>query len=81
MSQYEKDPNEVGAMWEKEGQHGVYMTGVINGQRHVMFKTKKSSEKAPDWRVMKSLSKEEREAASVQPVERVEAPSVDDVPF
>jgi uncharacterized protein (DUF736 family) len=81
VSQYTKDENEIGALWEKESAKGVYMTGVINEQRVVLFRAKKSSEKAPDWRVLKSLTREEREAQAVTQAERVEPPSVDDVPF
>lgn len=50
-----KDPNEIGALWEKAGSKGPYMTGTINGERIVVFKNgNKGSEKSPDWRVLKS---------------------------
>jgi uncharacterized protein (DUF736 family) len=49
------DPNEIGALWLKESQRGEYMTGTINGVRVVCFRNdRKSSEKQPDWRVLKS---------------------------
>lgn len=56
---YEKDPNEIGALWEKSGRKGAYMTGTldIDGTKHqvVLFKNgNKKSEKSPDWRVLKS---------------------------
>jgi hypothetical protein len=34
----EKDPNELGALWEKVGAKGPYMTGTIGGERVVVFK-------------------------------------------
>lgn len=55
---YEKDPNELGALWEKSGAKGPYMTGTINGVAVVLFKNgNKKSEKQPDWRVLKSKPK------------------------
>jgi len=69
----ERDPNELGALWLKEGRKGQYMTGTIAGQRVVIFKnTRKSSDKAPDFRVLKAQSKEERGAP---------APPDDEVPW
>lgn len=55
---FEKDPNEIGALWEKTGAKGPYMTGTINGERVVVFKAQKRGEKSPDWRVLKSLPRE-----------------------
>lgn len=53
------DPNELGALWEKTSARGPYMTGTINGVKVVVFKnTQKSSEKQPDWRVLKSKPKD-----------------------
>jgi uncharacterized protein (DUF736 family) len=55
---FEKDPSELGALWVKSSARGGYMTGTINGVQVVCWQnTKKSSEKAPDWRVMKSKPK------------------------
>ncbi len=65
---YEKDPNELGALWEKVGAKGPYMTGTIDGVKVVLFKNgHKQSEKSPDWRVLKSKPRED-------------APAVDDAP-
>ena len=51
----EKNPDELGALWVKSSERGDYMTGVINGEKVVVFRnTKKSSDKQPDWRVLKS---------------------------
>jgi hypothetical protein len=56
---FEKDPNEIGALWEKSSAKGPYMTGTINGVRVVLFKNgNKRGEKSPDWRVMKSQPRE-----------------------
>lgn len=54
-----KDPNEIGALWEKSGSKGPYMTGTVNGERIVVFKNDaKGNEKAPQWRVLKSTPRE-----------------------
>lgn len=51
---YEKDPNEIGALWEKMSAKGPFFTGTINGERVVVFKAQKRGEKSPDWRVLKA---------------------------
>lgn len=61
---FEKDPDEIGALWEKESARGTYMTGVINGEKVVVFKNAKGGGKAPTWRVLKSKP---REAAPTEP--------------
>ncbi len=54
----DKDPDELGALWENEGPNGLYMTGTINGVKVVVFKNRKKTEtKQPDWRVLKSKPK------------------------
>lgn len=51
----ERNADEIGALWEKQGRRGLYMTGTIGGQRVVLFKNdRKRSDKQPDWRVLKS---------------------------
>jgi hypothetical protein len=56
----DRDPNELGALWEKVGAKGPYMTGTIGGERVVVFKNgNKNSEKSPDWRVLKAKPKEQ----------------------
>lgn len=58
-----KDPNEIGALWSKTSARGEYMTGTINGVKVVCFKNdRKSSEKQPDWRVLKSQPREPKPA-------------------
>ena len=56
----ERDPNEIGALWEKQGRKGVYMTGKIGDQPVVLFRNdrKKDGSKAPDWRVMKPVKQD-----------------------
>lgn len=51
----ERDPNELGALWEKTGKKGTYFTGKIGDQPVVVFKNdrKQPGSKAPDWRVLK----------------------------
>ena len=51
----EPNPDELGALWEKSSAKGPYMTGTISGVKVVVFKNgHKSSEKSPDWRVLRS---------------------------
>lgn len=61
MSDYKsQNPDELGALWEKSGAKGPYMTGTIGGVKVVLFKNgNKSSEKQPDWRVLKSKPRED----------------------
>ena len=64
----ERDPNELGALWEKSGKHGAYMTGTINGVAVVVFKnSRKANDKQPDWRVLKSQLREDRPAVTGTP--------------
>ena len=55
QQQRPNDPNERGALWEKQGRKGTYFTGMIDGQPCVVFKNDRKAEgsKAPDWRVLK----------------------------
>lgn len=60
---YEKDENEIGVLWEKQGRNGTYFTGKIGEQPVVIFKNgnKKDGSKAPDWRVLKPQKQERTE--------------------
>ncbi len=60
MPEYEKDPNEVGALWIKTSARGEYMTGNINGEPVVIFRNERKPEgsKAPDWRVLRPKAKD-----------------------
>lgn len=62
-----QDPNELGALWEKESPKGKYFTGTIAGQRVVVFRNdNKRNDKAPDWRVLKSQPRQQ-EATDEEP--------------
>lgn len=50
----QRDPSEIGALWERSGAKGKYMTGQINGQDVILFPVNSSNPKAPTWRVKKS---------------------------
>jgi hypothetical protein len=53
---FEKDPNEIGVLWQKQGKKGVYMTGTIEGIGPVVvFGISSTNPKAPNWRVLKSV--------------------------
>ena len=53
-----KDPNEIGALWQKTSGNGDYMTGTVNGERIVVFQnTKRSSDNSPNWRILKARPK------------------------
>ena len=58
---YDKDPDDIGALWVKAGAKGDYMTGTISGQRVVVFRNTKGGEKAPQWRVLKAKPREDAE--------------------
>lgn len=50
-----KNPDELGALWEKTNDRGTYMTGTISGVQVVCFRNDhKAKETQPDWRVLKS---------------------------
>ncbi len=57
---FEKDENEIGALWAKTSAKGnEFMSGTINGVDVVCFKAKPSpSGKGPAWRVLKSQPRE-----------------------
>lgn len=59
---FEKNPDDLGALWMKHGSKGEYMTGTISGVKVVVFPNdRKGNEKAPDWRVLRSKPREDRE--------------------
>lgn len=72
---YEKNPDEIGALWLKRGNKGLYMTGEINGQKVVCFAGKGGEgDKLPAWRVNISKPQGERAPSQTQVTS-------DDVPF
>ncbi len=70
----EKDPNELGALWVKSGVKGEYMTGEVSGVRVVCFRNTSTSEKAPQWRVLKSTPKGEARPSQVEPLNDSDVP-------
>jgi hypothetical protein len=56
---YEKDPNELGALWLKTGTKGEYLSGTIDGIGAVVCFKAKPTEKGPTWRVLKSQPRED----------------------
>jgi len=44
---------EIGALWEKIGPNGPYLTGRINDEPVVVFRNVQKQGNQPDWRVMK----------------------------
>lgn len=55
-----RNPNELGALWIKDGTKGEYMTGEIAGVKVVCFRNDRKVGKQPDWRVLKSTPKDQR---------------------
>jgi uncharacterized protein (DUF736 family) len=64
----ERNPDELGALWEKSSARGPYMTGTINGVKVVLFKNgNKTSDKSPDWRVLKAKPRGDAPPPTVHP--------------
>lgn len=76
----ERDPNEIGALWEKQGVKGTYFTGKIGEQPVVIFKNghKREGSNAPDWRVLKPQARAEREIDQRVPPPNTGRPVTDD---
>lgn len=67
-----KRENELGALWTKQGKKGQYFSGYVevDGQKIpivVFSNSKKSSEKQPDYTILKSEGKPQ--ATTGQPTE------------
>lgn len=59
---YQKDPDEIGALWAKDGPKGKYLSGTIDGIGAVVcFRTKSDNPKAPAFRVLRAKKREERD--------------------
>lgn len=69
-----KDPNEIGALWEKSGAKGTYYTGEINGQRVVVFPVNKRHDRSPALRVLKATEQGQRQAPPSAPITDSEIP-------
>jgi hypothetical protein len=82
-----KDPNEIGAMWIKKGNHGDWLSGhvTLDGVKHdiVCFFNDRKTGNQPDWRVLKSVPKGERPMhnANASPVNDDEIPFAWFLPF
>lgn len=63
---FERDPNELGVLWEKSSARGPFFTGTLNGEPIVVFKNdrKQPGSKAPDWRILKAKPKGEAKPSS-----------------
>ena len=66
-----KDPNEIGCWWQKQGAKGPYLTGhiIVNGEKISMvcfpITPIPGNDKMPQWRILKSVPKDNRPAAPV----------------
>lgn len=49
---------EIGSLWAKEGKGGTFYTGVINGERVVMFKQKQSNDRQPVFKILKEKERD-----------------------
>ena len=78
---FEKDPNEIGALWLHNGPKGEYMTGEINGEKVVCFRGKSQSPKAPAWNVLKSRPKADAAPAREMHNANTSQPDDSDIPF
>ena len=79
---YDKDPNELGALWEKQSARGTYMSGTISGVKVVVFHNgKKTSDKSPDWRVLKSVPKDEKPERAPHNANALSEADESDIPF
>ena len=57
MSEQKKNPDELGALWEKQSERGTYFTGTVNGQAVVVFKNDRKTGNQPDYRVLKAKAR------------------------
>lgn len=64
---YQKDPSEIGALWERQTAKGdTYMTGEVLGEKIVIFRSRSAHPKAPQWRILKSQPREDRRPSRVE---------------
>ena len=67
----DRDDDELGALWERKSSKGeLMMTGTIDGVDVVCFLVKRTTEKSPTWRVLKSRPR----AVTEPPAQRVSTP-------
>ena len=60
---FERNPDDLGALWRKTGSKGEYLTGEINDIKVVCFPNRSDNPKAPAWRVLRSKPKPQADAA------------------
>jgi len=73
----EKNPDELGSLWLKQGPKGEYMTGEVNGVRVVCWKNDRATpeNRQPAWRVMRDKPRQAAPApASAGPHEDSDIP-------
>jgi hypothetical protein len=63
MSEHKKNPDKIGALWEKDSARGPYMSGEVEidgvKTRLVVFRNSyKEKDTQPDWNIMKSKPRE-----------------------
>lgn len=62
MTEFKKNDEELGALWIKQSARGEFMTGTIGDQKVVVFRNdKKTSDRQPDYRVLKARPIEPRD--------------------
>jgi hypothetical protein len=73
---FEKKENDRGALWQRVGGKGMYMTGTVDGKPCVVFANKKKvpGDKQPDWVVLTPTPQEQRE-------KKLRTEPEDDAPF
>lgn len=71
---YERDPNEIGALWLRTGGRGDYLTGKIGDVDVICFPVSSQNPKAPTWRVLKSQPREDRQERHEQQERPQQAP-------
>jgi len=82
MPSDDRKDDELGALWERTSANGTQMlTGTINGVDVVAFLAKRTSEKSPTWRVLKSRPRPETTRSPRLPVAKDPRLDDDDVPY
>ncbi len=49
----------IGALWEKEGRKGKFLSGTIGGKQVICFHNDNKTGNQPDWKVFPQRSREE----------------------
>jgi hypothetical protein len=75
---FEKDPSEIGVLWEHSGAKGQWFSGKINDVSVVVFATNSKSEKAPTHRVLIAKKKEGETSMDQRPMHNANSTPLDD---